>query len=76
MWEKYDVKVWTEFKRLKHGVIVNTERNVRVQRNQGISSHVTEPNVTTDWLARLLRTGEVPGSNLGPETAYPSQDYR
>jgi hypothetical protein len=29
------------------------------------------PNVLAEWLARLLHTVDVPGSNLVPETGYP-----
>jgi hypothetical protein len=31
----------------------------------------SERNVVVEWLALLLRTQEVPDSNLGPETEYP-----
>jgi hypothetical protein len=29
-----------------------------------------EPDVESDWLARMIRTRQVPSSNLGLETVY------
>jgi hypothetical protein len=33
------------------------------------------PNVTDEWLALMLRTQKVPGSSLGPKTAYPDRCF-
>jgi hypothetical protein len=33
--------------------------------------HTKRPNVVLEWLTLLLLIREVPGSNIGPETAYP-----
>jgi hypothetical protein len=32
-------------------------------------------NVMVEWLTFLLRTREIPGSNLGPETSFPDYGF-
>jgi hypothetical protein len=41
--------------------------------NANLYKNNITPNVVAEWLALLLHTSEVPGSNLSKETSYP--DY-
>jgi hypothetical protein len=48
---------------------------VKCRRRAGWGHRVKAPKVVAAWLAFLLGIGEVPGSNLDPQTAYPDWKF-